>query len=565
MKVRRILAIAAGAFCFAVTTTGTARAASCDRACLQNLLTTYIDAMVAHAPAQLPLAAHARFTEDSHELKIGDGLWKTVTRKGSFRQDYIDQKQQIAAAHVELFEGETQVLYTVVLHTAKAKINGIETLVYRVPPDEKNKPDQLGKPLAGMIDPVPAGKAMPRAEMVRVALTYTEGLHRGAFFRANVPFAPEGYRLENGVKTAGEGCIFSKECVLRLQKGSVHPDVRASVAAIDEQAGIVLLWMNFGDTHTHGPNNALITFEAFKVWGGEIHAINAFFRFLPKETERGWASAEAATPAVPTANCNRGCLQNLLTNYIDAMVTHAPTQLPVAADVRFTEDSHELKLGEGLWKSVTRKGDFRQDYIDQSKQLAATHVELFEGETQVLYSVVLHGAKGKISGIETLVYRVPADAKPKLDQLNRPLPGMNDPIPAGKKMARAEMVRTALVYTQGLKIGSFVKAETPFAPEAYRVENGVRWAGDGCAAKDCAILTQKIMLHPDIKPSVALVDEEAGIVLLWMNFGDTHSYGPNKALVTFEAFKIWGGSIHTVNAFMGFLPKETERGWPSAE
>ena len=29
------------------------------------------------------------------------------------------------------------------------------------------------------------------------------------------------------------------------------------------------------------------------------------------------------------------------------------------------------------------------------------------------------------------------------------------------------------------------------------------------------------MLHPDVKPSVAAVDEEEGIVLLWMNFGDT--------------------------------------------
>jgi hypothetical protein len=54
-------------------------------------------------------------------------------------------------------------------------------------------------------------------------------------------------------------------------------------------------------------------------------------------------------------------------------------------------------------------------------------------------------------------------------------------------------------------------------------------------------------------------------VLLWMNCGDTHSYGPNKALVTFGAFKIWDGTIHALNAFFRFLPKETERGWPSVE
>ena len=72
----------------------------------------------------------------------------------------------------------------------------------------------------------------------------------------------------------------------------VHADVKASVAAVDEEEGIVLLWMNFGDTNSYGPGNALVTFEAFKVWGGEIHAVNAFFRILPKDTQRGWPSAE---------------------------------------------------------------------------------------------------------------------------------------------------------------------------------------------------------------------------------------------------------------------------------
>jgi hypothetical protein len=273
--------------------------------------------------------------------------------------------------------------------------------------------------------------------------------------------------------------------------------------------------------------------------------------------------ALAAGAAQPTA-CDRACLQNMITTYLDAMVAHAPSRLPMAAHARFTEDSHELTLGDGLWKTVTAKGAFRQDYVDTRRQIAASHAVLFEGDTEVLYSVVLHAAKRKIAGIETLVYRVPADAKSKL-HLDQPLAGMSEPVPAGKRMPRAEMVRVALSYTEGLRAGGFVKSNTPFAPEAYRLENGVRTAGDGCAGKDCAIRTQKLMLHPDIQPSVAVVDEEAGVVLLWMNFGDTHSYGPGNALVTFEAFKIWDGAIHAINAFFGFLPKETARGWPSAE
>ena len=137
---------------------------------------------------------------------------------------------------------------------------------------------------------------------------------------------------------------------------------------------------------------------------------------------------------------------------------------------------------------------------------------------------------------------------------------MSEPVPAGKGMPRAEMVRVALPYAEGLRLGSFVKANTPFAPEAYRVENGVKYAGEGCANADCGMRTQKIMLHPDIKTSVAAVDEEEGIVLLWMNFGDTHSYGPDNALVTFEAFKMWDGDIHAMNAFLRICRRKRSAG-----
>src|SRR5215469_5277156 len=103
-----------------------AQAADCDRTCLKGMITTYVDAIVVHDPSRLPLADNARFTEDSHDLKLGDGLWKTVTRKGDFRRDYLDLRQQIAASHVQLFEENTQVLYSVVLHLNDRKIYGIE-------------------------------------------------------------------------------------------------------------------------------------------------------------------------------------------------------------------------------------------------------------------------------------------------------------------------------------------------------------------------------------------------------------------------------------------------------
>lgn len=280
------------------------------------------------------------------------------------------------------------------------------------------------------------------------------------------------------------------------------------------------------------------------------------------------ASASIAAPAASStaaAQCDRTCLSGLITQYVDALVAGDPSKLPMAPRFRFTEDSQELKLGEGLWKSVTGKGGFRQDYIDTTKQIAATHIELKEGKNPVLFSLVLHVDAGKIAGVETLVQRFNPSSRFQPKVLGGPIKGMNDPIPSGKKMSRADMIKTALTYTEGLRIGNFTDGGTPFAAETYRVENGVITAGEGCGRTDCGLYAQNIFTHPAILASVAGVDEENGTVLLWMNFGDTGSYEPGNALITFEAFKVWGGEIHSILAFLRTQPQATARFWPSSD
>jgi len=262
--------------------------------------------------------------------------------------------------------------------------------------------------------------------------------------------------------------------------------------------------------------------------------------------------------------CDRACLTGLMTQFIDALVAHDPSGLPLADPVRYTEDSRNARLGEGIWQSVTANGGFRQDYIDTRQQVAAAHVLLREGETQVLYSALLHVADRKIAGIETLVQRVAPGGRFQPTELGTPIRGMNDPVPAGMRNTREEMVRIALTYPEGLRVGNFTDGGTPFADGAYRVENGVITADQTDPRR--RMYEQNIIVHPGIIPSVAVVDEENGTVVLWMNFGHTgDSYGVGNALVTFEAFKVWGGQIHSVNAFFKGLPISTARFWPSAD
>ncbi len=270
---------------------------------------------------------------------------------------------------------------------------------------------------------------------------------------------------------------------------------------------------------------------------------------------------------VSAADCDRTCLSGMLTRYVDALVAHDASKLPLAENVKYTEDSKAVKLGEGIWKSVTAKGSFRQDYLDLKKQVAAAHLVLMEGDkNQAQYSVLLYIKDNKITGIETLVNHVTPESRFQPKELGAPIHGFPDPVPAGKKMSREDMIKTALTYPAGLRIGSFIDGDTPFAKEAYRVENGAIMAGVGCGRGDCNMYAQNLMVNPSIIANVAAVDEENGVVVLWMNFGHTgNSYGEGNSLVTFEAFKVWGGEIHSVNAFFKGLPIGTSRFWPTSD
>jgi hypothetical protein len=287
-------------------------------------------------------------------------------------------------------------------------------------------------------------------------------------------------------------------------------------------------------------------------------------RFVLKALLALSAICAMATPA-NAAECDRVCLSGLITRYVDAMVAHDSSGLPLAETVRVTENGRPAELGKGAWAAVTGRGSFRHDYLDTAKQVAAAHVELRNGDAPMLLSLALHVEDGRIAGIESVVHTMTADSPFQPTQLGGPIRGMDDPIQPGLRQSREDMVAIALRYAEGLRIGNFTDARVPFAPETYRVENGVITAGQGCRLGNCDMYAPGIMVHPGIIPSVVAVDEENGTVLLWMNFGYTGSYGENKVLVTFEAFKIWGGSIHAINAFFDFLPIGTTRAWSSEE
>jgi len=248
------------------------------------------------------------------------------------------------------------------------------------------------------------------------------------------------------------------------------------------------------------------------------------------------------------------------------MVAHNPKALTLAPNTRFTENTKTMPLGEGLWKEASGLGSYRQDFLDVRDGQAASHVIVEANGNPIMLAVRLKIADKKISEIETMVTRNRTDgAIFSPENLKEPQAAMNVVPTAAQKMSRSELIRIAEFYPLGLKVGgSFDAVKAPFAPDAYRIENGRGMAG-GTQAGGQNIGAQRIMAHPDVSYRIAAVDEEMGIVLMYLDFGDTNSYGPGNALTTFEAFKVYGGQLHAVEAFIKIMPANTPSGWSNYE
>jgi hypothetical protein len=270
------------------------KTADCDRACLGDVMTRYLDSLVAHDPNKAPLADRVRFTEDEKELPVGEGLWRTASKLRPFRTDYLDVEGRTAAVQAVLEENGAPILFAARLKVVNRRISEIETIVVRNRQEGALfAPEALAEPSAAMVTAPPKSELVPRDEMAEIALRYPEGLRIGSFEKSDVPFAPGAYRLENGVRMAGPGCTFRPPSCenMRSQQIPTLAAIKSTVVAVDEQNGTVLLWMNFGKGSLPGPQSegkSLVTFEAFKVYGGQVHAVEAVFKGLPAEMPRGW-------------------------------------------------------------------------------------------------------------------------------------------------------------------------------------------------------------------------------------------------------------------------------------
>ncbi len=282
-----------------------------------------------------------------------------------------------------------------------------------------------------------------------------------------------------------------------------------------------------------------------------------------------FAATAPKAPPPSVAACDRECLRGMATRVLYALVDHDTSKLPLAADLRVTEDGIEKPLAKvGLLNTVTRLRGYRQDIIDEraGQSIAGAIVE--EAGAPVILVVRVKVQEEKVSEIELVAVRSRAEGLSfTIDTYNAPSEEMLF-VPRPSQLAtREQAIAIALHYPMGLNSAqTFAAVGTPFAPGARRVENGAVMAGPDCVfsptCKDIATQSLEIFKrlgHVTVRS--IFVDERMGIVVLRLSW-NVRGPGSDK-LTTFELFKIYDGQIHKVEAFIRLLPPELELGgWP---
>lgn len=291
---------------------------SCDRACLEAVADQYMAGLLAKDPAKVPWAGHVRFSENNVMLKIGDGLWNTITGKVGPEIKLADPLQGTVGLLGGVDEGGVPSYYAMRIKVVDHKIVEVETIVNRAPPPRPGSPPPpfyTGGPATLVHYPEmtvaePAAARVLRGRLVDIANGYFSTLQQndGKLF---APFADDCKRNENGFESAGSpGSAFPDgdlPCGKQFEKGNYRFDsgVRdRGFMVVDEERQLVLTRMFLDhnavvkdflttDGQKHESSfktpSTLSALELFKIRDGKIFRVEAAYIQVPYHMPSVWA------------------------------------------------------------------------------------------------------------------------------------------------------------------------------------------------------------------------------------------------------------------------------------
>ena len=232
----------------------------CNRACLEGIADQYLDAMVAHDPAKVPIAPGTRYTENGVQLPLPDGLWRIASSVGKYRLKVSDPELGEIGFFAKATENGAPILVATRLQVVDHQITQIESVVAHTSdliggPAGQARPDVLGDaPRPQFLQALPPGSQRGRQEMIDIANTYWTGIENNAGTHPPL-FADDCNRIENGSYTTNRPVAPGAEpnggnysCKQAFDLGYYHDDTRLRdrrYMVIDRERGLVYAGVGF--------------------------------------------------------------------------------------------------------------------------------------------------------------------------------------------------------------------------------------------------------------------------------------------------------------------------------
>jgi hypothetical protein len=299
----------------------------------------------------------------------------------------------------------------------------------------------------------------------------------------------------------------------------------------------------------------------------------------------GLTSAEAAETA--ESPCDRSCLESYANQYIAALIAHDPSRLPVSANLKYTENGQNLKLGDGMWGPASGIGTYKLYFADPEAGQVGFFGVVEENSHPAIVALRLKVEGHAISEIEAIVARKAHDDWVKPEGLvDKPI--FREALAPAERLPRKKMVAIADSYFEGLEQAT--DKLTPFHPDCMRVENGNVTAGNPegpspihkmTAGKQFATGFSKFITgirerrYPIVDVERGLVyaivffDHAGTVKTVTMTDGTTFDVPPPfDTPYTFligELFKIKDGKINRIEAVLLPVPYGMTSGWSEQE
>jgi hypothetical protein len=270
------------------------------------------------------------------------------------------------------------------------------------------------------------------------------------------------------------------------------------------------------------------------------------------------ASSSKPGAAAAANGCDRACLDGFVDQYLKALVAHDAAKLPLAKNVKFTEDGVSLKPGDGLWATATGLGTYRLDFAEPEAGEAGAYAVVQENGTPAILWLRLKVVKRQIAEIETLVARKQTTSLLNTSNLTTPPPIFTEAVPEADRPSRDEMVSIVNKYFDGIEQGN--GDIVPFDKDCVRIENGVQTCPGSASSRLGALscgeqLSTKIFTYiQSVSPRrFPIVDRERGLVLARVRFNHPGSQQmvdvPGRGMMSMGAFSQWPNSTQIAELF----------------